>query len=83
MYNTRPEARTANSTYKKVAVQCSADIFVLKLPAIVNLQTVIDSLKTDTTAQGYVFNFFTNPLQSQNGHFFANAPKTYVIFANI
>jgi hypothetical protein len=61
MYNTRPEARTANSTCKKVAVQYSADIFVLKLPAIVNLQTVIDSLKTDTTAQGFVFNFFCRP----------------------
>ena len=29
MYNTRPEARTANSTCKKVAVQYSADIFVI------------------------------------------------------
>jgi len=33
----KKESRTANSTYKKVAVQCSADTFVVKQALVVRI----------------------------------------------
>ena len=39
----------ANTGLAKVAVQCSADTFVVKSPPIANLQTFIGDFNDDTT----------------------------------